>query len=52
MMSNTVKFYQDKALEWRWRIIADNGNILADSSEGYKNRIDCENSYQSMQDTL
>lgn len=27
--------------EWRWRIKARNGNIIASSSEGYINRLDC-----------
>lgn len=35
------EIYQDKAGEWRWRIRSVNGNILADSSEGYKNQSDC-----------
>jgi uncharacterized protein len=26
--------------EWRWRFRAWNGNIVADSAEGYKRRID------------
>ena len=27
-------------LDWRWRYVAANGNILAVSSEGYRRRID------------
>lgn len=34
--------YQDKADEWRWRRTAPNGNIVGASTEGYKNRSDCE----------
>lgn len=26
--------------EWRWRITANNGKIIASSSEGYRNRQD------------
>lgn len=37
-----VEFYEDKSHEWRWRARADNGNIIADSSEGYANLADCE----------
>ncbi len=33
--------YQDAAGEWRWRRLADNGNIIATSGEGYKNKRDC-----------
>lgn len=34
--------YQDNAGEWRWRIRATNGEIIADSAEGYVDRADCE----------
>lgn len=36
------ELYKDKAEEWRWRLKADNGRIIADSGEGYKNKADCE----------
>jgi uncharacterized protein YegP (UPF0339 family) len=26
--------------EWRWRITANNGKVIAASSEGYRNRVD------------
>lgn len=35
-----IEIYVDKASEWRWRFRADNGNIVGDSSEGYKNKGD------------
>ncbi len=28
-------FYQDGIKEWRWRLVAANGRIIADSGEGY-----------------
>jgi uncharacterized protein YegP (UPF0339 family) len=28
--------YRDTKKEWRWRFIASNGRIMADSAEGYK----------------
>lgn len=34
--------YQDAKGEWRWRLKSANGNIIADSGEGYKNKADCE----------
>jgi len=34
-------YYQDTKGEWRWRLKAANGRILADSGEGYKNVSDC-----------
>ncbi len=30
-----LEFYQDKKEEWRWRVQAENGQIIAASSEGY-----------------
>ncbi|TYL40047.1 hypothetical protein CV102_00240 [Natronococcus pandeyae] len=30
--------YQDNAGEWRWRLVHWNGNIIADSGEGYSTR--------------
>lgn len=30
--------YRDNADEWRWRLVASNGNIIADSGEGYKSK--------------
>jgi uncharacterized protein len=33
---------QDNPQDFRWRFRADNGEIIADSSEGYNRRDDCE----------
>ena len=40
MKTTDIQIYQDKAKEWRWRLIHVNGNILANSSEGYANKGD------------
>ena len=37
-----LEFYRDEADEFRWRLVALNGNIVATSGEGYKNRGDCQ----------
>jgi len=29
------EIYEDYSQEWRWRMLADNGRIMADSAEGY-----------------
>ncbi len=34
--------YPDAKGEHRWRLKADNGQKIADSGEGYKNKADCE----------
>ncbi len=28
--------------DWRWRLRTTNGNVVADSAEGYRHRDDCE----------
>ncbi|MFB6131183.1 MAG: HVO_2922 family protein [Salinigranum sp.] len=38
MSRATFEVYQDSAGEYRWRLIHDNGNIIADSGEGYATR--------------
>jgi uncharacterized protein YegP (UPF0339 family) len=37
--------YQDRALQWRWRLIAGNGEIVA-SSEAYASRYNAQRSAQ------
>ena len=39
----TYWIYKDDAGEWRWRLKHNsNGEIIADSGEGYVSRADCE----------
>jgi len=40
--------YKDVRLEWRWTYQARNGEMIAVSSEGYKNRSDCEHAINLM----
>ena len=35
-----IETYKDKAGEFRWRMRASNGQIIATSGEGYANRSD------------
>lgn len=35
--------YQDAKKEWRWRLIARNGRVIADSAEGYDTKAACLN---------
>ena len=37
------EIYQDNAKEYRWRLKAANGAILATSGQGYKAKADCKN---------
>lgn len=41
--------YQDKAGKWRWRLVHRNGNILADSGEGYSRRNDANRAVERIQ---
>ena len=36
------RIYQDAGGEWRWRLVAANGRIVADSGEGYTRPRDAE----------
>jgi uncharacterized protein YegP (UPF0339 family) len=51
-----VEFYRSKRLlrrpEWRWRIMHDNGNQLARSSEGYERKVDCKSAFNTIRNRL
>ena len=34
--------YEDKKGEYRWRLVARNGRVMADSAEGYNSQLACE----------
>jgi uncharacterized protein len=36
------EIYKDERFEFRWRFKANNGEILAESAEGYNNSANCE----------
>lgn len=39
---DTTEVFQDGAGGWRWRRVAGNGEIIADSAESYTRRADAE----------
>ena len=41
--------YRDPAGDWRWRLRALNGRMVADSGEGYRNRLDCRHAIALVQ---
>lgn len=43
-----VVVYKDAAGEWRWTAKAANGQIVADSSEGYRHRIDASSAANAL----
>ena len=46
--SARFELYRDRADEWRWRLVHDNGNIIADSGEGYDRRATARNGLESV----
>ena len=38
----TYYYYKDHKGEWRWRLKASNGRIIADSAEGYSSEEECK----------
>ena len=47
-MGATFEVYEDAEGEWRWRLRHDNGNIIADSGEGYASRQKAEQGIESV----
>ena len=45
---SAFELYEDNASEWRWRLRHRNGNILADSGEGYSSRSAAEDGINSV----
>ncbi len=43
--------YEDSAGEWRWRLVAVNGNIIADSGEGYTSKQGATRGIESVRRT-
>ncbi len=46
------EMFQDRAGEWRWRLIHENGNILADSGEGYSSRSKARQGLESVRSNV
>jgi uncharacterized protein YegP (UPF0339 family) len=44
----TFELFTDSADEWRWRLVHENGNIIADSGEGYASRQKCKQGVESV----
>lgn len=42
------ELYADSFGEWRWRVRSRNGNAVADSAEGYRNRGDCRRMFRAL----
>jgi len=47
-----VEFYKDKKGEYRWRLIASNGEIIANSGEGYTTFANCKKGFESVKNHI
>jgi len=45
----SFELYADSADQHRWRLVHDNGNIIADGSEGYADKRDARSGIESVQ---
>ena len=45
----TFEVFKDRAGEFRWRLKSSNGQIIAVSGEGYKDKRDCQAGIHSVQ---
>lgn len=43
------ELFEDKGGEWRWRMIASNGRIVADSGEGYSSKSGARSAIKNVQ---
>lgn len=48
----TFELYEDSAGQWRWRLVHRNGNIIADSGEGYASKQKAKQGIQSVKDNV
>jgi len=46
----TFELFEDAAGEWRWRLVAPNGNIVADSGEGYASKQGAKRGIRSVKE--
>ncbi|SER54984.1 amphi-Trp domain-containing protein [Natrinema salaciae] len=46
--TSRFEVYEDRAGQWRWRLVHWNGNIVADSGEGYASRSNAERAARSV----
>jgi len=44
----TFEIFEDSAGEWRWRLVHDNGNIIADGGQGYSSKQKCKQGLESV----
>jgi uncharacterized protein YegP (UPF0339 family) len=48
----SFEIFRDAAGQWRWRLVHENGRILADSGEGYSRRRDARRAVDRIRDNV
>ena len=46
------QIYQDARREYRWRLVAPNGNVIADSGEGYASRSNAHRAAENVRQRI
>lgn len=49
--TSTFVKYRDANFQWRWRLVANNRRIIANSGEGYHNEADCDHAIALVKDS-
>ena len=49
-MAATFELYKDSASEYRWRLRHQNGQVIADSGEGYTTKDNAVNGIESVKE--
>jgi uncharacterized protein YegP (UPF0339 family) len=44
------ELYEDNSGDWRWRLVHDNGNVIADSGEGYSSKSNAKRAMAGVRD--
>ncbi|MCK5344034.1 MAG: DUF1508 domain-containing protein [Candidatus Heimdallarchaeota archaeon] len=47
-----IEYYQDKAEEWRWKVIASNGRNIGSCNEGFVNEKNAEDNLKRLANAL
>jgi hypothetical protein len=48
MSKATFELYEDREGKYRWRLVHDNGNVIADSGEGYTKKANARKGIESV----
>jgi len=50
MSDATFEVYEDDAGDYRWRLVHENGNVIADSGEGYASKQKAKQGLRSVKE--